>query len=92
MHFPSFALNLKSTTKCKEKGITLNYKSSKIVNFTALRHMILENDTPLHVQNPKTIKRKHGGVFLSEAETKEYKVVFKKRRLMDTFNSLPYGC
>ena len=24
-------------------------------------------------------------------ETKEYKVVFKKRRLMDNFDSLPYA-
>jgi len=28
---------------------------------------------------------------VSEPETKEYKVVFKKRRLMDKFDSLPYG-
>jgi hypothetical protein len=81
----------KHTTKCKVMGITLNYENSKVVNFTALRHMILEDDTPLHVHNPKKIKRKHGGVVVSEAETKEYKVVFKKRRLMDNFDSLPYG-
>jgi hypothetical protein len=36
----------------------------------------------------KKIKRKHGVV--SEHETKEFKVVFKKRRNMD-FDSLPYG-
>ena len=47
--------------------------------------MILEDDTPLHVHNPKKIKRKHCGVVFSEPETKEYKVVFKKRRLMDNF-------
>jgi len=39
----------------------------------------------------KKIKRKHCGVVVSELETKEYKVVFKKRRLMDNFDSLPYG-
>jgi len=38
----------------------------------------------------KNIKRKQVGV-VSETETKEYKVVFKKRRLMDSFDSLPYG-
>jgi hypothetical protein len=53
--------------------------------------MILNDNTPLHVHNPRKIKRKHGGVVVSEPETKEYKVVFKKRRLMDDFNSLPYG-
>jgi hypothetical protein len=81
----------KCTNKCKVKGINLNYENFKVVNFTALRRMILEEATPLHVHNPKKIKRKHGGVVVSEAETKEYKVVFKKRRLMDNHDSLPYG-
>jgi hypothetical protein len=80
----------KCTNKCKVKGITLNYENSKVVNFTAFRRMILEDATPLHVHSPKKIK-KHGGVVVSEAETKEYKVVFKKRRLMDNHDSLPYG-
>ena len=37
----------------------------------------------LHVHNPRKIKRKHGGIVVSEPEKKEYKVVFKKRRHMD---------
>jgi len=76
----------KHTTKCN-----LNYENSKVVNFTTLRDMILKDTTPVHIHNPKKIKRKHGGV-VSEPKTKEYKVVFKKRRLMDNFDSLPYGC
>ena len=52
---------------------------------------MLEDDTPLHVHNPRKTKRKHGGVVVSEPEKKEYKVVFKKRRLMDDFGSFPYG-
>ena len=73
------------------KGTTLNYENSRVVNFTSLRNMILEDDTPLHVHNPRKIKRKHGDVVVSEPEKKKYKVVFKKRRLMDDFNSFPYG-
>ena len=79
------------TYKCKVKGITLNYENSRVVNFTSIRNMILNDNTPLHVHNPLKIKRKHGGVVVSEPETKEYKLVFKKRRLMSDFNSLPYG-
>jgi hypothetical protein len=79
------------TNKCKVKGINLNYENSKVVNFTTLRRMILENATSLHVHNPKKIKRKYVGVVVSEAETKDYKVVFKKRLLMDNHDSLPYG-
>ena len=52
--------------------------------------MILKVTASVHVHNSKKIKRKHGGV-VSEPETKEYKVVFKKRRLMVNFDSLPYG-
>ena len=73
----------KRTTKCKVKGITLNYDNSNVVNFTSLRNMILEDNTALHVHIPTKIKRKHGGVVVSEPEKKEYKVVFKKRRLMN---------
>ena len=53
--------------------------------------MILEDDTPLHVHNPRKIKRKHVGVVVSEPEAKVYKVVFKKRRLMYKFYSFSYG-
>ena len=59
------------------KGITLNYQNSNVVNFTSLRNMILEDAPPVHVHNAKKIKRRHGGVVVSEPETKEYKVVFK---------------
>ena len=52
----------KHTTKCKVKGITLNYENSKVVNFTSLRNKILEDDTPLHVHNPTKSQRKRGGV------------------------------
>jgi hypothetical protein len=81
----------KRISKCKVKGINLNYSNSEVLNFTALRNMILEDDTSLHVHNPRKIKRKHVGVVVSEPEIKEYKFVFKKRRLMDDFGSLPYG-
>ena len=52
--------------------------------------MIPEDAPSVHVPNPKKIKRKHG-IVVSEPETKEYKVVFEKRRLMDNFDFLPYG-
>ena len=59
------------TTKCKVKGITLNYENSKVVNFTSLRNMILEDAPPVHVYNAKKITRKHGGIVVSELETKK---------------------
>jgi hypothetical protein len=73
------------------KGINLNYENSKVVNFTVLKNVILEDAAPVHDHNPTKIKRKHDGVVVSEPETKEYRVVFKKRCLMDSYNSLCYG-
>ena len=37
----------KRTTRCKVKSITLNYDNSRVVNFTSLRNMILEDNSPL---------------------------------------------
>jgi hypothetical protein len=49
--------------------------------------MILEDAPPVHPHNVNKINRKHGGLIVSESETMQYKVVFKKRRLMHNFNS-----
>jgi phenylacetate-coenzyme A ligase PaaK-like adenylate-forming protein len=70
--------------------MTLNYENSNVMNFTSLRRMILEDDSPIHEHNPEKVKLKHG-VVVSEPETKEYKVVFKKRWLMTNFDFFPYG-
>ena len=53
--------------------------------------MILEIAPPVHVHNPHKINRNYSVVVVSEPETNEYKIVFKKRRLMDKLDSLPYG-
>ena len=69
----------------------MNNENSKVVNFTTLRDIILKDTAPVHAHNPKKIKRKHVGAVVSEPETKAYNVVFKKRPLMDNFDSLSYG-
>jgi hypothetical protein len=74
------------TYKCKVKGITLNYDSSKVVYFATLKSIILENSEPAPLHNPKKIRRKHECIVVTEPESKEYKVVFKKRRLIGDFD------
>jgi len=68
----------KLATKCKAKGIALNNENSNVVNFATLRDMIMGNAR----QCMYTIRVR---------STKENKVVFKKRRLIDKFDSVPYG-
>ena len=53
--------------------------------------MILEDNSPLYVHNPRKIKRKHGGLVVSVPERKEYKVVFKKSLLLNDFDSFHMG-
>jgi hypothetical protein len=60
-------------TRCKEKSITLNYNTSKVVNFDSLRKMVKEDPTSVDVHNPKKFKRKHGGRVISAPESKGIK-------------------
>ena len=52
--------------------------------------MILEDAQPVHVHNPRKIKKKFR-ILVSEPETKKYKVVAKKRRFTDNFVSMQCG-
>jgi len=52
--------------------------------------MILEDMLPVNVHKSKKIKMKYCSIMVSKPETKEYKFIFKKCRLMDNFDSLPY--
>jgi len=64
------------------KGVTLNYANSKVVKVTTLRDMILENAPPVLVHNPRKIKRKHGGVVVSQPETKRVCVFCENKKMM----------
>jgi hypothetical protein len=81
----------KRTYKWKVKVITLYYENSKVVNFHTIKSMIHEITRPVHEHNPKKIKRKQGCIVVTRQESKEYKFVFKKRRLIDNFDFLAYG-
>ena len=63
--------NVQHNTKCKVKMITLNYENLEVLNFTALRKMVLEYAPTVHVHNPRKIKRDQVGAVVSEPETKE---------------------
>ena len=65
------------------KSITLKYENSKVVNFTALKSTILVVSKPQDVQNPKKVRRKHGGVEVSE--TNKYTAVINKHGFMTSF-------
>nr|CAD7433983.1 unnamed protein product [Timema monikensis] len=65
----------RSTTKVR--GVTLNYENTKIVNFTAIKDMILKDMDPVLVTNPRKIKRKRGPIVVSQLERKN-NILFTK--------------
>ncbi|XP_071503752.1 uncharacterized protein [Diadema antillarum] len=80
------------STVCKVRGITLNLRNERVVNFDSLKSMVrgvqLE---PNVVTNPRRIARTSKGELITRAEEKIHRVVFDKRVKLDDYNTLPYG-
>ena len=80
----------------KLRGITLNYHTSKLVNFEVIKAMIWEQgESVVNVHTEHTIKRKRrvGGVLdlVTETENKRYRISFFKTRRMPDHSSVPIG-
>lgn len=85
--------NGKTSTHCKVKGITLNYKNSMEINFDTIKHMV-ERDTKrrVTVSNDWKIARDTKRMeIITRTEEKDYKIVFDKRVLREDLTSIPYG-
>ncbi|KAK5650288.1 hypothetical protein RI129_001317 [Pyrocoelia pectoralis] len=81
---------LKST--CKVKGITLNYKNSRIINFASMKDMVLSNSKDsLYVYNDRKIVRDKSFNVISRPESKQYRISYSKRRRIENFDTLPFG-
>lgn len=79
---------------CKVKGFTLNYANSRIINFHAMKNLILNNNNntlvkPVIVSNNIRCTLDHS--VNTKKETKTFSINFMKRRLVDGVNSVPYG-
>ena len=71
---------------CKIKGFTLNHTNSQVLNFEKMR-------PNTSIFNPRQIR--HNPIeqrVFSRVERKRYQVVYTKRRVLENFNTLPYGC
>ncbi|KAJ8677115.1 hypothetical protein QAD02_012902 [Eretmocerus hayati] len=76
---------------CKVKGITLNYKTKKLVNYNRLRRYIQgEVESPLIIEYDG-IRRTEFHDVVTRRETKTCKPVYKKRWFMNNELSYPYG-
>ena len=83
-------------TVYKVRGITLNYKASKLVNFETIKDLVLNgrSNSTVAVHNDKKTKRKIIDcaclLIVTEPEDKIYRVSFFKRRRRDDNSSAPF--
>ncbi|KAG8239990.1 hypothetical protein J437_LFUL018632 [Ladona fulva] len=78
-------------TICKVRGITINSANEGDVSFDRLKAMVMEEAPPLDVRYQNRIGRVLPFKVVSRPETKTFRVVYSKRRRVDSFHTLPYG-
>jgi len=80
-------------TVCKVRGITLNYKNLTMVNFECIRRFVTEEpEGKLTLLDSHKITRDRDNVkLLTVKQQKDYRLVFDKRILRDSYVSYPYG-
>ena len=88
----SYQLNTGKTI-CKVRGITLNYRTQQDVNFEVMSNMvrgvgpeIITVDIPFKIVHNRKDKN-----VITKSETKDYRVVYNKRVIINNYDTLPYG-
>ena len=78
-------------TKCKVKGITLDYKTSQIVNFDLYSRCAQDRSTEIEIRYDCRIKRNKDRTVISEPQTKTFRSVYSKRVIINETDTVPYG-
>jgi hypothetical protein len=77
---------------CKVKGFTLNYKNSQLINFEAVKGIVMEPSQKITTVNlAKITRHKHKAILYNRKEQKDYGMVYTKRVIQDDLTTLPYG-
>ena len=74
------------------RGFTLNFHNSQLINFQAIKDMVLHGREGATIINPHKItrvvrKRK----IVNEKESKKYSLVYTKRVVLPDLSTVPYG-
>ncbi len=78
---------------CKVKGFTLNYRNSQVVNFDSVCGLVLnhpQDKLSLAAQNQITRNKKERTVN-NRMQSKDYRLVYTKRRIVNNLDTEPYG-
>ena len=90
----AFKLNTGEVT-CKIRGFSLNYRASLLLNLESMKKSLFAfvKNNPQHLSTYKTEIRRNKytmQVYNSNVK-KRYKVVYNKRRIIDNFETVPFG-
>jgi len=82
-----------TTTHCKVRGITLNYKNMLNVNYNVLKEFVTKRpNASVSVINAHKITRdRNNAQLVTTSERKDYRLVFDKRVVRENYMSFPYG-
>ena len=83
----------KTSTVCKVRGITLNFKNSLEINFDTVEHLVTQEPEKRISTNTdfKIVRDKTHSRLLTTSQQKDYRVVFDKRIIQDDFKTIPFG-
>jgi hypothetical protein len=80
------------TEVCKVWGFTLNFKNSQMINFQAIKDMVVNGKEGKTVVNPCKISRDaRKRKIYNREEQKNYRMVYTKRVILPDLNTVPYG-
>ena len=82
-----------TTTHCKVRGITLNFKNMLNVNYNVLKEFVTKRpNASVSVINAHKITRdRNNAQLVTTSERKDYRLVFDKRVVRENYMSFPYG-
>ena len=86
----SYKMNM-GKTMCKVRGITLNYRTQQDVNFEVMANMVKGvGPETITVDIPfKIVRDRKSKCVLTRSETKDYRVVYNKRVIVNSFDTYP---
>ena len=79
---------------CKVRGFTLNYTNSQLIHLDAMETLLTKkkSQSSITVTNPHKICRdKRKRKLYNREESKSYQMVYTKRRILDNYDTVPYG-
>ncbi|XP_054259940.1 uncharacterized protein LOC128984630 [Macrosteles quadrilineatus] len=76
---------------CKIKGLTLNFKTSKTVNFEKIKEMVLSEAKQTVEIEESRIRRTRDRDIVTITESKVFQITGPKRRYEGQYDTLPFG-